>query len=1040
MRFVVLGPVAAFDGAYELPLGGPRQRAVLALMLIEPGRAIRPERFLEEVWGDQADGMLASLYTYVSNLRRVVGGDRIRHGSAGYLLDLADGDELDSLQFSAAVAAAGSCNDAQATATALQQALEQWRGRPFEGLEDIPSVAVEIVRLDELRASAEMDLLEARLRTDEGAPVAEAMSVRDRRPLDERAWSLFMRSLYRAGRHADAVRAAQDFRSLLAEELGLDPSPALIHLEEQILLHDEDLDHTARVGRISVPTYLTTFVGRTNDLQEAAAALDNHRLTTITGPGGVGKTRLAVELAAATRTRFPNGTWLVDLARIADPQRISGAIAATIQAAEAGDGEPLDGMVRALDGRRVLLILDNAEHLREHVADVVRELLGRLDLITILVTSRVPIGVPGERLVQIAGLEIGTAATCGDAERLFLERCADRTTIETTEPTESVRSICTHLDGMPLALELAASRSSSLTTPEIADLLTRRFAILIDQHQPRDLHRSLEATLGWSYGLLSTNERAAFSALGVFDGPFTAEAAAAAFGSTDDDDARRVLERLVQSSLVTTTPTADGHMMYRLLETLRAYPRDRLKEEARWDEPVGRHDQHYRQLASRLSDEFLGGGRVAATARIACELDNHLAAWDRLVAIDPIATLPSGWALGNVWLFQGNLADGERRLNRLLEATSGDTSVARADVLVITSWLITYRNQLGRARALADEAVCIYRGAASDERLAFGLARAGHMAFAGGDGQAAMPLLYESLELCDRIGFEDGKAWPVVLIAQARRWSGDGGPEVREMLLDARRRFIESGETYGQIHTDMLLTAFKEFPVDERVRIATEMVDLSEGPGGENLMRPIALHNLAYAIDDTGDHERAAGINRAAVRSSMATGATMNLGLALLQAATFAAGFGKFERAATLLGAGATHFGMEMAPFQLETLGPVIEAGRSSLGNDQWDELGRIGAAMSADEAAHFRWQRDEVRRACQACVPALRRAAVMRRAAGIAASSPAALLRHSRSSSSGTLSATMPAPAWRLAITPSGRMNIVRMAIAVSRLPDQST
>lgn len=616
MRFVVLGPVAAFDGEREVPLGGPRQRAVLALLLVEPGRALPPERLVEKIWGDEADGALASLYTYVSNLRRLLGADRIRRGPAGYFLDLADGDEVDSLEFGAAVARTrSSFDDASVVAGSLQQALDQWRGRPYEGLEDIPTVAVEMTRLDELRATAGMDRLEAILRSDDNGPVAEATTMRDRRPLDERAWSLVMRSLYRAGRHADALRAAHDFRSLLAEELGLDPSPALIRLEEQILLHDPSLERSLSAGAVSAPTYLTTFVGRSTELERLAAAIDSHRLTTITGPGGVDKTRLAVEFAEITRQRFPHGTWLIDLARVTDPERIAGAIVTAIQVPESG-GDPLDGLVRALGGKRVLLILDNAEHLHDSVAEIAVALFARLDLVTMLVTSRTPLGVAGEKLFPIAGLGVGDLDSPRDAERLFLDRCADRSSTPIAAASESVRSICAHLDGMPLALELAASRSSVLTPSEIADLLTRRFAILVDEHQSRDLHRSLEATLGWSYGLLSADDRIAFSMLGVFDGPFTASAAAASIGSGSDEDALDILERLVTSSLVAATTTVDGHTMYRLLETLRAYARDRLADDTRWAEATRRHDHQYLELARTLSDEFLGGGRVEATSRL----------------------------------------------------------------------------------------------------------------------------------------------------------------------------------------------------------------------------------------------------------------------------------------------------------------------------------------------------------------------------------------------------------------------------------------
>ena len=564
----------------------------------------------------------------------------------------------------------------------------------------------------------------------------------------------------------------------------------------------------------------------------------------------------------------------------------------------------------------------------------------------------------------------------GDAERLFLERAAavadrtadaatvpfiDRATDRAADPAadgdeDAVRSLCRQLDGIPLALELAAARRDVLSTEEIADLLVRRFAVLVDDHQQRDLHRSLEATVGWSWGLLDPRERRAFAELGVFDGPFTLDAAIDVVADVDDTvEVLALLERLVAASLVVRvagTPTR-----YRLLETLRAYAHDRLDDAGDRAEVEQRHDDHYVARCRTLADEFFGRGRVPATEAIASELADHLTTWRRGIEREPARILPLAWPLGNYWMFEGRLAEGEGELRRVLDATSSDTSntsVARADALIIAAWIEAFRNRMDVAIGWTDEALETYRTSDDRRRIAFGLARAGHWAFASGDGGRGVALLQESLALCDEIGFEDGKAWPTVLLAQARRWSGDESAEVREMLLDARRRFVETGETYGQIHTDMLLGSCQEFPAQERLRFGEEMVELSARPGGENLMRPIAFHNVAYPLHELGETERAIEFNRAAVRSSVATGATMDLGLALIQAATFAAADGPPDRVVRLAAAGRTHFGMAMAPFQRRMLGPVLDDARRQLGDATFAELERIGSALSAEEAARL--------------------------------------------------------------------------------------
>lgn len=949
MRFHVLGPVAAHDGDREIPLGGPRQRAVLALLLMARGGFVAADLLLDEIWGDAAEEGRASLHTYVSNLRHLLGKDRIERGAFGYRIVLRPDDVVDGMEAEAAIETARAPLTPPAdVARLLDDALRLWTGRPYAGLEDIPSIGVEIARLGELRASAELDRVEATLQAGLEPPVAAATAMRDARPLDERTWSLLARCLYRAGRQADALRTVQELRRTLREELGLDPSSEVVRLEERILLHDPSLGSTR--PDFDPPRYESAFVGRSGDLARLADATARHRAVTIVGPGGVGKTRLAVELATNILHRHPAGVAVVDLANVQEGQDVPTTVAVALHAA-GSDRDAGSAIDRVLAGG-VLLVLDNAERVADTTAALVHDVLRRVRTAHVVVTSRRPLGGADEYVVRIEGLPVGDGVTVGDAEHLFAARCHERgVDVEPTDP--GVRRICSQLDGLPLALELAASRITVSTPTEIADLLDRRFSLLVDAGQERELHRSLEATVGWSFSMLQPDDRDAFTALGVFDRAFSIDAAAAVIGAPPPA-ALDVLHRLATASLLTSRTVGADTTRYRLLETLKAYARDRLRDADRWDEVVDRHDRHYLTRASDLADEFFGRSRVGATRAVVSEYSEFLAAWDRLVERDLAAVLPLGLALGNAWLFEGMLAEGERRLTRLLAATTGVRTIERGDALLIASWVLVFRNRTVEARAHAEEGLVIYRELAGPERLAYGCARAGHWSFILGDHERGMALLTESLATCERAGFEDGMAWPTALIAQARSWSGDASPEVRTMLLDARRRFAELGETYGQIHTDMLLTAFDEFALEERLGFATEMVELSDRPGGENLMRPIALHSLAYVVMEGGDAERASGLNRAAIRSAVATGAAMDLGLALLQAATFAGGAGHHRRAATLVGAGIAHFGMELAPFQVARLDPVVESAAAALGSAEVDELRRIGGAMSAGEAARF--------------------------------------------------------------------------------------
>ncbi len=344
MQFVALGPVGAMDGDRPVRLGSPRHRAVLGLLLARVGHPVPIDVLLTEVWGDDASNRaVASLYTHISNLRRVLGKSRIVSDSGRYQLTLHDGDEVDVAQFEDALAEARrrSGVDPSAVVEALERGLGLWRGRPYEGLEDIPALAAEITRLDELRATAQVDRFGAILQAGDAPPVADLEALCRQRPLDERPWGLLMRTLYRGGRHAEALHTYTHVQELFGEEMGIEPSPSLARLEEQILLHDPTLDGPSPEPPKGLPVYLTNFIGREEEMQHLADALSEHRLVTILGPGGAGKTRLATEMATTLQRRFPDGVWLIDLAQITGPSRIALAIGETI-GVTGGLGEAID--------------------------------------------------------------------------------------------------------------------------------------------------------------------------------------------------------------------------------------------------------------------------------------------------------------------------------------------------------------------------------------------------------------------------------------------------------------------------------------------------------------------------------------------------------------------------------------------------------------------------------------------------------------------------------------------------------------------------
>lgn len=751
------------------------------------------------------------------------------------------------------------------------------------------------------------------------------------------------------------MRAFTRLRTALVEELGLNLSPEMGRLEEQILLQDPALDPDAAPPPTNVPVPVSSFVGRVEEVALLEKAIHEHRLVTVVGPGGAGKTRLAIETAHNVRGTFSDGVWFVDLAQVAEPQLVPQAVAAALHTAERPGIDLATSIGEYLQPRSTLLLLDNCEHVVDASAELALVLLAKAPQLKVVATSRQALDHDGEFRFALEGLATSLDdESFFEAERLFEVRAAavrNGFALDDSNRT-TVGSICRHLDGMPLAIELAAARSGVLSPPEIESHLVHRFSLLSEQPSQRVVHRSLRASMDWSYDMLPARAKRAFNALGIFDGPFSGASAMSVLGLESDIETIDVLSSLVNASLLQTLSPIEDVSLYRMLETPRLFARDRLGETGQWEGVVERHDSHYSNVCRGLRPAFFGRQRVAAQREIQSEIADHQAAYDRLVVRGEIsAGLEMAWPLGHVWLFGGRLVDGERRLTALLDASIGLEDRLRADTLTVASFLAMYRQQFDRSIAWADEAIGTYRSIADEQSLAYALARRGHVAFVSGDGPTAMSMLQESLEICQAIGYADGTAWPVTLLAQARRWSGDESPEIKDMLEDGRERFIAMGEIYGQVHADIVLSTLYEEDNDFRLRYSEEMVRLGEQPGADRLIQSAGFHALAYAVWDAGDLDRAEGLNRAAARSDLETGATVNTGLALRQAATFAGLRGQAERAATLFGAGDTHFVMQEAPFQDRIAQPAIDSATETLGPDRYVELYERGTHLNVDEA-----------------------------------------------------------------------------------------
>lgn len=641
IEFRVLGPLALLRGDRPIAIGGPQQRRLLAALLVHAGEVVPVDWLLTVLWGDDLPPTaLKSLRTRISRLRDVLADeDLLLTRSPGYALRV-DQEWVDAGRFERLVSdASHDLPRRPDTALAgLDQALGLWRGRALAEFADDEFARVEAARLEELRLAAIEGRFEARLALgDHAGVVGEIEAFTKRHPLRERPWAQLMLALYRSGRQADALAAYQRVRALLADELGLEPAPELSGLEHDILQQNPVLDWSSppevpprphKTGP-GVPAATDSFVGRDEDRAALAVALVSARLVTLTGAGGIGKTRLAQEVALAAAGRFPDGVWWCDLAAVTHPEAVGHAVTTAVGAHQLATVE--ESVVAQVGGRRLLLVVDNCEHVLPGVVPLVTAIMRRCPHATVLATSRTRLAVDGERLWPVSPLPVPARDDApAPSMELFLDRArAVRPALELTEQdAATIASVCRQLDGLPLAIELAAARMRALNPADIAQRLDDRFRFLAEVRQGTDhRHRTMRAVVDWSYGLLSRAEQHLFDRLSAFAGGFTLAAAetVAAGGGLATDEILDLLAGLVDHSMV-ATGGGTGPIRYRLLETLRQYGRERLAQRGEQGLIGAAHAHYFAGFAAQTAPGLRSNREAAAVAAFDQELANLRAA------------------------------------------------------------------------------------------------------------------------------------------------------------------------------------------------------------------------------------------------------------------------------------------------------------------------------------------------------------------------------------------------------------------------------
>ena len=899
----VLGLVEVRDGAgRSIDLGSPKQRAVLALLALHPGRVVATDRIAFELWGDGAPRTAANtIQAYVSRLRAAVGAEVIVTRPPGYALDV-ETDNVDAWRFERLVQEARDELDdgnAEAAAGRSREALALWRGEAFGDVDGVPGCEQEAARLEDVKAQALEDRIDADLALGRHVDVAaELPRVIALHPFRERLYAQRMLALYRCGRQADALAVFAELRERLVGELGIDPSPDVRGLERAILEQDPSLDWTQSVvsGHVeerpprNVPEPLTSFIGRERELVDIAELLEATRLLTLTGHGGCGKTRLAIE-----SVRSLEDVWFVPLASITSPTLVAQQLAAAIGVRASHGLDVADALISRLRNATGVLVVDNCEHVLRSAAETVHALLGACSGVRVLATSRATLGVSGEMVYRVPPLPLprdeDTEPLTSPAVKLFVERARSvDVRFDASGQDHAIVDVCRRLDGIPLAIELAAARCDVLRPAEIGERLDDVLSLLTTGGLTDEAHhRTLRAALDWSYDTLTDDERSVFEATGVFAGGFTLADADAVIGRDVIDE----VSKLVSMSLLDASRD-EGSKRFIVLETVRQFALDKLAQHGRVTAIRDRHLKRFAEIVANAAGTLTGEGIGEAADSLEPDLPNIRAAlsWAIEDQRDVRTGLTMARSLIPLWQLRGYGREGRRSFEALLAVLErGTTDFVEA--LLGAAAMCREQSDLAAARGYLDEAVELATetadaGAAarayvalaglyhisgeidrSDEVLerAIEIARRegerrtlfhafrtqGYARIARGDHEGARAVLEEALELAREIGDPRASAQVTLRLGQLERYVNN--------LEEARTLFEDSLAVSRRINdldgTCNALTELGNTCLYERDYVGgreyyTEALPIAKAMGDDNSRAKISL-NLGSALRQIGE-------------------------------------------------------------------------------------------------------------------------------------------------------------------------------------------
>jgi predicted ATPase/DNA-binding SARP family transcriptional activator len=798
-----LGPLElSVGGGSRSRIRGRQMTVILASLAMNANRVVPVDALIDALWGEDAStGAWSTLDSHVFRLRKELEPDRPAGTAPSVLLKQSNGyqlvvavDQVDSLRFAALAEQAGTLAAAGRHDEVLRrcdEALGLWRGPVDPVVADADWSQAWLARMTELRAQIDERRIEALIRS--GGPeraLAEFDGLLRESPFREHLHALRMVALYRCGRTEEALAAFEEVRSALRDELGLTPGPELRRLHEQILNHDAALAPSGsgsgtaltapaaaapapppRPPQVHLPVVMTALVGREADLVRVDGLLRTHRLVTLTGTAGTGKTRLAVEVARRCAERYPDGVWFVDLAPVAGGELIAETVLSTIGVATTAAGSSHDALRTAVHGRRMLLLVDNCEHLLTDVVPVLTTLLDGGEELTVLATSREQLELDGELIYPVDPLGLPAAAD-GDsaAVELFLARLGTAApqvvaTADAQELRDRAVEICAGLDGLPLAIELAAARARVYGLEEIRDQIRfdpTQLARIGRPGTPR--RRSLQSELDWGHRLLSAEEQLVHRRLAVLPGPFSLAAAAATTGMAGAELAE-LLPMLVNRSLLTSAPAPrpGGPTLFRQLVVVRGHATRALAQAGETEATLDRRDAWVSGLASVASRT----DRLELRRRYRVVDDDYAAVramLQRSLVDEPsrAGARMAGW-LHAYWYYRGRLLEAVRWLTLAATALDGGGAAAApgpaaapAADAIDEAWvhlglakMLAHQGRTDQARSHSERGLAVADRIAPEHLSAFGLdvaIQAGNM-WSAGDPGTARQLLTRTTEL-----------------------------------------------------------------------------------------------------------------------------------------------------------------------------------------------------------------------------------------------------------------------------------------------------